>query len=66
MEWFILQFFQVGIFPCDFVSESTAVQPTEIDFSELALEEVIGAGGFGKVWLTRRSVSMDVDYLCST
>ena len=40
---------QVGIFPCDFVKDIHDVQPTDIDFNELALEEVIGAGGFGKV-----------------
>lgn len=26
------------------------VQPVEIDFEELQLEEVIGVGGFGKVY----------------
>lgn len=51
---------KVGIFPANFVAEvaeSSAlsniiqdIQPKEIDFSELALEEVIGVGGFGKVY----------------
>ena len=40
---------QVGIFPCEFVQDIHDIQPTEIDFTELVLEEVIGAGGFGKV-----------------
>ncbi|KAL3266853.1 hypothetical protein HHI36_011005 [Cryptolaemus montrouzieri] len=51
---------KVGIFPSNFVSYDdpiTAVNtiisdihPIEIDFSELELEEVIGVGGFGKVY----------------
>ncbi|XP_050433965.1 mitogen-activated protein kinase kinase kinase 10 isoform X2 [Adelges cooleyi] len=51
---------KVGIFPANFVTEkiilenvSTVVENvhiTEIDFSELELEEVIGVGGFGKVY----------------
>lgn len=50
---------RVGIFPANFVAEenelelSTAlitIKPTEIDFVNLKLEEVIGAGGFGKVY----------------
>lgn len=38
----------VGIFPSNFVTEDE-VQPVEIDWAELKLEEVIGLGGFGKV-----------------
>ncbi|PSN40609.1 Mitogen-activated protein kinase kinase kinase 9 [Blattella germanica] len=53
---------KVGIFPANFVAEDIIdrvtsvigdigdVQPVEIDFSELDLEEVIGVGGFGKVY----------------
>ncbi|XP_067011657.1 mitogen-activated protein kinase kinase kinase 11 [Anabrus simplex] len=51
---------KVGIFPANFVAEEdiidqvtsviSDVQPVEIDFSELDLEEVIGVGGFGKVY----------------
>ncbi|XP_061700407.1 mitogen-activated protein kinase kinase kinase 9 [Syngnathoides biaculeatus] len=54
---------RVGIFPCNYVSRgvpeerraasSQEVPPLhllEIDFSELALEEIIGVGGFGKVY----------------
>ncbi|XP_070158287.1 mitogen-activated protein kinase kinase kinase 11 isoform X2 [Polyergus mexicanus] len=51
---------KVGIFPANFVAESESidrvstvidkVQPIEIDFEELHLEEVIGVGGFGKVY----------------
>lgn len=48
---------RVGIFPANFVAEelefSTAlgkIVPTEIDFNELDIKEVIGAGGFGKVY----------------
>lgn len=52
---------KVGIFPANFVTESNIldnasapvmgnVHITEIDFSELELEEVIGVGGFGKVY----------------
>ncbi|XP_028982096.1 mitogen-activated protein kinase kinase kinase 10 isoform X1 [Diachasma alloeum] len=47
---------KVGIFPANFVIETDRisifdhVQPTEIDFQELQLEEVIGVGGFGKVY----------------
>jgi len=50
----------VGIFPANFVAEAESidqvssvidkVQPIEIDFEELQLEEVIGVGGFGKVY----------------
>ncbi|XP_012539540.1 mitogen-activated protein kinase kinase kinase 11 isoform X2 [Monomorium pharaonis] len=51
---------KVGIFPANFVAEAESidrvssvidkVQPIEIDFDELQLEEVIGVGGFGKVY----------------
>lgn len=52
---------KVGIFPSNYVTRSDTTLPTgsllvggesplEIDFSELCLEEVIGAGGFGKVY----------------
>ncbi|OXU27277.1 hypothetical protein TSAR_000345 [Trichomalopsis sarcophagae] len=51
---------KVGIFPANFVAEAETidrvssvieqVQPVEIDFEELTLEEVIGVGGFGKVY----------------
>lgn len=49
---------KVGIFPANFVADENEelssvindIQPTEISFSELELEEVIGVGGFGKVY----------------
>ena len=54
---------KVGIFPSNFVHEEERPRgrhppvydeeedrPVEIDFSELQLEEVIGVGGFGKVY----------------
>ncbi|XP_045624552.1 mitogen-activated protein kinase kinase kinase 11 isoform X3 [Procambarus clarkii] len=44
---------KVGIFPSNFVAEVQNikdVEPIEIDFNELELEEVIGVGGFGKVY----------------
>ncbi len=54
---------KVGIFPCNYVTRRDTSYPAlppgglvggesplEIDFSELCLEEVIGAGGFGKVY----------------
>ncbi|XP_044211054.1 mitogen-activated protein kinase kinase kinase 10 [Thunnus albacares] len=53
---------KVGIFPSNYVTKGDAASyqqlvaggvgdcPLEIDFSELLLEEVIGAGGFGKVY----------------
>ncbi|XP_020707621.1 mitogen-activated protein kinase kinase kinase 11-like isoform X1 [Athalia rosae] len=51
---------KVGIFPANFVAKAESidkvssvidkVQPVEIDFDELQLEEVIGVGGFGKVY----------------
>ncbi|XP_050720436.1 mitogen-activated protein kinase kinase kinase 11-like isoform X4 [Eriocheir sinensis] len=44
---------KVGIFPSNFVAEVQNIrdlEPVEIDFNELELEEVIGVGGFGKVY----------------
>ncbi|XP_062861202.1 mitogen-activated protein kinase kinase kinase 10 [Trichomycterus rosablanca] len=50
---------KVGIFPSNYVTRSDTTLPPggvlvggplEIDFSELYLDEVIGAGGFGKVY----------------
>lgn len=52
---------KVGIFPANFVTEENIIdhvvskaicdiQPIEINFKELVLEEVIGVGGFGKVY----------------
>lgn len=52
---------KVGIFPSNYVTRSDTIlppggvlvggeSPLEIDFSELYLDEVIGAGGFGKVY----------------
>ncbi|XP_021945255.1 mitogen-activated protein kinase kinase kinase 10 isoform X2 [Folsomia candida] len=56
---------RIGIFPSNFVAQADArslslsyqmstlleaVQPLQIDFSELQLEEIIGVGGFGKVY----------------
>ena len=51
---------KVGIFPSSYVAQQEIVdkvsptgdnsRPFEIDFSELDLEEVIGVGGFGKVY----------------
>lgn len=57
---------KVGIFPSNFVGKPDYIekpgyiekmspviekaQPVEIDFEELELEEVIGVGGFGKVY----------------
>ncbi|CAH1276996.1 MAP3K11 [Branchiostoma lanceolatum] len=45
---------QVGIFPSNYVRMNDAVNgdavPCSIDFSELQLNEVIGCGGFGKVY----------------
>lgn len=40
---------KVGIFPANFVTKDD-VLITEIKFTELKLEEVIGVGGFGKVY----------------
>ncbi|RVE48192.1 hypothetical protein evm_007146 [Chilo suppressalis] len=42
----------VGIFPAVYVTEEDplAVEPPRVSFSELKLEEVIGVGGFGKVY----------------
>ncbi|XP_018579524.1 mitogen-activated protein kinase kinase kinase 11 isoform X3 [Anoplophora glabripennis] len=51
---------KVGIFPSNFVAHQdfsdhvnsiiADINPVKIDFSELDLEEVIGVGGFGKVY----------------
>ncbi|XP_063884117.1 mitogen-activated protein kinase kinase kinase 10-like isoform X3 [Scylla paramamosain] len=41
---------KVGIFPSNFVQNVRDLEPVEIDFNELGLEEVIGVGGFGKVY----------------
>lgn len=41
---------KVGIFPSNFVSDALLDDPIEIDFTQLTLEEVIGVGGFGKVY----------------
>lgn len=43
---------RVGIFPSVYVTEEDplAVEPPRVSFSELKLEEVIGVGGFGKVY----------------
>lgn len=43
---------RVGIFPAVYVTEEDplAVEPPRVSFSELKLEEVIGVGGFGKVY----------------
>lgn len=44
---------RVGIFPAMYVTaeDPLAVEPPRVSFSELKLEEVIGVGGFGKVYL---------------
>ncbi|XP_075977293.1 mitogen-activated protein kinase kinase kinase slipper isoform X3 [Anticarsia gemmatalis] len=43
---------RVGIFPAVYVTEEDplAVEPPRVSFSQLKLEEVIGVGGFGKVY----------------
>ncbi|XP_044009258.1 mitogen-activated protein kinase kinase kinase 11-like isoform X3 [Aphidius gifuensis] len=44
---------KVGIFPSNFVVETACIdklKPLEIDFKELELNEIIGVGGFGKVY----------------
>jgi len=41
---------KVGIFPSNFVSDQLLDDPVEYDFGQLTLEEVIGVGGFGKVY----------------
>lgn len=43
---------RVGIFPAVYVTEEDplAVEPPCVSFSQLKLEEVIGVGGFGKVY----------------
>lgn len=40
---------KVGIFPANFLSQDS-IYITEIDFSELTVEDLIGVGGFGKVY----------------
>uniref|UniRef100_A0A4W3HN06 Mitogen-activated protein kinase kinase kinase n=1 Tax=Callorhinchus milii TaxID=7868 RepID=A0A4W3HN06_CALMI len=40
---------RVGIFPANYVA-AAAAPPVEIEFSQLSLEEIIGVGGFGKVY----------------
>lgn len=42
------------------------VQPVEIDFEELQLEEVIGVGGFGKVYRYETSIIIanNINYKC--
>ncbi|XP_074872262.1 mitogen-activated protein kinase kinase kinase 10 [Carettochelys insculpta] len=45
---------KVGVFPCDYVASSPPCRlpplPPEIPFQELLLAELIGVGGFGKVY----------------
>jgi mitogen-activated protein kinase kinase kinase 9 len=42
---------RVGIFPAVYVTEEDPLaEPPRVSFSELKLEEVIGVGGFGKVY----------------
>ena len=50
---------KVGIFPCNFVTKPEVVdhvspdredRPFEINFDDLELEQLIGVGGFGKVY----------------
>ncbi|CAB3363084.1 Hypothetical predicted protein [Cloeon dipterum] len=41
---------KVGIFPSNFVTNNYLEEPNVIDFNDLTLEEVIGVGGFGKVY----------------
>ncbi|KAH1180608.1 hypothetical protein KIL84_001542 [Mauremys mutica] len=45
---------RVGVFPCDYVASSPPggpyPLPLEISFQELLLDEIIGVGGFGKVY----------------
>uniref|UniRef100_A0A672JM06 Mitogen-activated protein kinase kinase kinase n=1 Tax=Salarias fasciatus TaxID=181472 RepID=A0A672JM06_SALFA len=43
---------RVGIFPSNYVSRGSraGIKNAQIDFSELTLEEIIGVGGFGKVY----------------
>lgn len=67
---------KVGIFPANFVAEVESidrvssvidkVQPVEIDFEELQLEEVIGVGGFGKVYRYETSIIIanNINYKC--
>ncbi|XP_053866037.1 mitogen-activated protein kinase kinase kinase 10 isoform X2 [Malaclemys terrapin pileata] len=45
---------RVGVFPCDYVASGppggSYPLPLEISFQELLLDEIIGVGGFGKVY----------------
>ncbi|XP_032651499.2 mitogen-activated protein kinase kinase kinase 10 [Chelonoidis abingdonii] len=45
---------RVGVFPCDYVASGPPggpyPLPLEISFQELLLDEIIGVGGFGKVY----------------
>ncbi|XP_037740274.1 mitogen-activated protein kinase kinase kinase 10 [Chelonia mydas] len=45
---------KVGVFPCDYVASGPPrgpyPLPLEISFQELLLDEIIGVGGFGKVY----------------
>ncbi|XP_055519596.1 mitogen-activated protein kinase kinase kinase 10 isoform X2 [Leucoraja erinacea] len=41
---------KVGVFPCNYVSSRGYPPPPLVDFHELLLEEIIGVGGFGKVY----------------
>ncbi|CAM5172562.1 unnamed protein product, partial [Eretmochelys imbricata] len=45
---------KVGVFPCDYVASGPPCGPCplplEISFQELLLDEIIGVGGFGKVY----------------
>ncbi|KAG6926310.1 mitogen-activated protein kinase kinase kinase 10, partial [Chelydra serpentina] len=45
---------KVGVFPCDYVASAPPggpyPLPLEISFQELLLDEIIGVGGFGKVY----------------
>uniref|UniRef100_A0A8B9SG43 mitogen-activated protein kinase kinase kinase n=1 Tax=Apteryx owenii TaxID=8824 RepID=A0A8B9SG43_APTOW len=42
---------KVGVFPSNYVSsEPAAAGPLEVSFEELLLDEIIGVGGFGKVY----------------
>ncbi|XP_030402571.1 mitogen-activated protein kinase kinase kinase 10 [Gopherus evgoodei] len=45
---------RVGVFPCDYVASGPLggpyPLPLEISFQELLLDEIIGVGGFGKVY----------------
>lgn len=43
---------RVGVFPCNYVTSRSlgGPHPLEIPFQELRLDEIIGVGGFGKVY----------------